>query len=77
VQAWQDIATQRLDRSRRTAKNLTAKAAGRLRLSRDDTAVTLFALTEPELFSTYTAGKRAANQYQAWLGDLLCRSLLD
>lgn len=73
---WQDIATQRVDRSRRTAKNLTAKAAGRLRLSRADTAVTLLTLTEPELFTTYTATNRTANQYETWLADILCRALL-
>jgi AcrR family transcriptional regulator len=77
AQAWHDIAAQRLDRSRRTAKNLAAKAGGHLRLSPDDTARTLLALTEPELFTTYTAGKRAPSQYQAWLADILCRSLLE
>lgn len=77
AQAWHDIAAQRLDRSRRTANSLAAKAAGHLRLSPDDTARTLLALTEPELFTSYTAGKRAPNQYQAWLADILCRSLLE
>jgi len=76
AQAWHDIAAQRVDRSRRTAKNLAGKAAGRLRLARDDTAVTLVALTEPELFTTYTTGNRTAHQYEAWLADILCRSLL-
>lgn len=77
ARAWHDIAAQRLDRSRRTAKNLTAKAPARLRLSRDDTARTLLALTEPELYTTYTAGNRTAAQYEAWLADLLCRALLN
>jgi AcrR family transcriptional regulator len=76
AQAWHDIAAQRVDRSRRTAKNLAGKAAGRLRLARDDTAVTLVALTEPELFTTYTTGNRTAHQYEEWLADILCRSLL-
>jgi AcrR family transcriptional regulator len=74
--AWHDVAAQRIDRSRRSAKSLTNKAASRLRLSRDDTALTLLALTEPELFTTYTAGNRTANQYEGWLADILCRSLL-
>jgi AcrR family transcriptional regulator len=73
---WQDIAAQRVNRSRRTAKNLTAKPSGRLRLSRGDTAVTLLALTEPELFTTYTASNRTASHYETWLADILCRSLL-
>ena len=77
AQAWLDIVAQRLDRSRRTAKNLTAKAPARLRLSRDDTALTLLALTEPELYTTYTAGNRTAAQYEAWLADVLCRALLN
>ena len=76
AQAWHDIAAQRLDRSRRTAKSLATKAADRLRLSRDDTALTLLALSEPELFTTYTAGHRTPDQYEAWLADILCRSLL-
>ena len=75
-QAWHDIAAQRRDRSRLTAKNLATKAGGRLRLSRDGTALTLLALSEPELFSTYTASNRTANQYEGWLADILCRSLL-
>jgi AcrR family transcriptional regulator len=77
AKAWQDIAAQRLQRSRRTAKSITGKAAGRLRVSRDEIVMTLWALTEPELFTTYTAGNRTADQYQTWLGDILCRSLLD
>lgn len=77
AQAWQDIAAQRLQRSRRTAKNLAAKATGRLRMSRNEIVMTLWALSEPELFTTYTAGDRTADQYQTWLSDILCRSLLD
>jgi AcrR family transcriptional regulator len=76
TQAWHDIAAQRLDRSRRTAKNLATKAAGRVRLSRNETALTLLALSEPELFTTYTAGNRTPNQYETWLADILCRTLL-
>ena len=76
AQAWHDIAAQRLDRSRRTAKSLATKAPDRLRLSRDDTALTLLALSEPELFTTYTTGHRTPDQYEAWLADILCRSLL-
>lgn len=75
--AWHDIAAQRSDRSRRSAKSLTIKAGDRLRLSRDETALSLLALTEPELFTTYTAGKRTAQQYERWLGGVLARALLD
>jgi TetR/AcrR family transcriptional regulator, regulator of autoinduction and epiphytic fitness len=77
AKAWRDIASHRRLRSRRTARNFVAKAGGRARLSADETAMTLLALTEPELFTTYTAGGRTANQYRAWLADLLCRALLE
>ncbi len=75
-EAWNDIATQRLQRGRQTAKSLASKAHGRLRLSHNETALTLSTLTEPELFATYTARGRTADQYASWLGDILQRSLL-
>jgi AcrR family transcriptional regulator len=75
-QAWHDIASQRVERSRRTARNLHAKAAARTRLSRNETAATLLALTEPELFNTFIAIGRTADQYETWVGDVLVRSLL-
>jgi AcrR family transcriptional regulator len=75
TQAWHDIASQRVERSRRTARNLHAKATAQTRLSRNETAVTLLALTEPELFTTFTA-ERTADEYETWLGDILVRSLL-
>ena len=52
------------------------QAADRLLVSRDEAAVTLWALTEPELFTTYTAWNRTTEQYETWLGSLLVRSLL-
>jgi AcrR family transcriptional regulator len=75
-QAWKDIAARRLTRGRRTAKNLAAKATDRLLVSQDEAAMTLWALTEPELFTTYTASNRTTEQYETWLGFLLTRSLL-
>jgi AcrR family transcriptional regulator len=77
TQAWNDIATQRLERGRRTAKSLFSKAPGRLRLPRTETAITLSTLTEPELFATYRGQDRTAAQYETWLGDLLQRALLE
>ena len=74
--AWNDIAAQRVERSRRTARTLSAKAGGQLLVSQDEAAVTLLALTEPELFTTYTASNRSTARYEAWLGNLLQRSLL-
>jgi AcrR family transcriptional regulator len=74
--AWDDIAAQRLQRSRRTAKNLIAKAGNSVRMPREEVAMTLWSLTEPELFATYTAGRGTPDQYETWLGDILCRALL-
>jgi AcrR family transcriptional regulator len=72
-----DIEVQRLARSRRTAKNLIAKAGARSRLPREELAITLCALTEPALFTAYTFNARNADQYERWLRDILCRSVLD
>ena len=33
-------------------------------------------LTEPELFTTFTANGKGADHYEAWLADILCRSTL-
>ena len=74
--AWEDIAAQRIARSRRTAANLVTKADERLRLGRDELALTLLTLTEPELYTTYTRTGRSADSYEAWLGDILCRTVL-
>jgi AcrR family transcriptional regulator len=74
--AWDDIATQRLARSRRTARNLMGKAAGRVDLPREEVALTLCTLTEPDLFLAYTSVGRTSDQYERWLGEILCRSLL-
>jgi AcrR family transcriptional regulator len=76
ARAWNDIAAQRLKRSRLTATSVIAKAGSQSRLSRDETALTLSALTEPELFTTFTAGARNPGHYETWLGDVLCRSIL-
>src|SRR5437762_349790 len=42
--AWDEIARQRRERSRQTAKNLITKARRQVRLSRGDAALTLYAL---------------------------------
>ncbi|HET9665344.1 MAG TPA: hypothetical protein VFP09_01250 [Desertimonas sp.] len=34
------------------------------------------ALSEPELFTTYTTSHRTPDQYEARLADILCRTLL-
>jgi AcrR family transcriptional regulator len=75
--AWRDVNKQRAARSRRTAKSLISKAAANVRLGQDEVAMTLLALTEPQLFLTYTGSGRTASRYEAWLSDLLCRSILE
>lgn len=74
--AWDDIASQRAHRSRLTAKNLVAKAGKGGRLAQADVAATLLALTEPELFTSQRSLKRTADAYEAWLADVLCRTIL-
>jgi AcrR family transcriptional regulator len=77
ARAWQDIAAQRVERSRATARTLQAKAGARLRRSRNETSMTLLVLTEPELFTTFMVSGRTADQYEGWLADVLVRSVLD
>jgi AcrR family transcriptional regulator len=74
--AWEDISAQRAERSRQTAADLMKKAKPRLRLSRDDIAITLATLTEPELFVTFTRAGRSADAYERWLADILDRTIL-
>ena len=49
----------------------------RARLGREDTALTLWTLTEPQLFATYTSSGRSPGHYESWLADVLSRALLD
>jgi AcrR family transcriptional regulator len=76
AQAWEAIEAQRRERSRMSAKRLHAKARRKARLSVNDTAITLLALTEPQLFAAFRAAGRSAESYEAWLADVLVRSLL-
>ncbi len=71
------IESARSDRARRTSRSLHGKAPARMRLSREETARTLLALTVPELFTSYTAAGGSTAGYERWLGDVLCRALLD
>jgi AcrR family transcriptional regulator len=73
---WEVIATRRLERSRRTAKSIMTKTT-HTRMKREDTALTLWSLTAPELFTTYLAGGRTPEHYERWLSDLLLRAILE
>jgi AcrR family transcriptional regulator len=74
--AWADIAAQRCTRSHRTAAELLAKAGGRARLDPRETALTLLALTRPELYTEQLGLGRTPDQYESWLADILIASLL-
>lgn len=74
--AWADFATRRRRRSHRTAAELLAKASDRARLNPQETAVTLLALTRPELYTEQLGLGRTPDQYETWLADILIASLL-
>jgi AcrR family transcriptional regulator len=74
--AWTDFASQRRARSHRTAAELLVKAGARARLNPEETAVTLLALTCPELYTEQLGLRRTADQYEGWLADVLIASLL-
>jgi AcrR family transcriptional regulator len=74
--AWTDFASQRRARSHRTAAELLVKAGARARLNPEETAVTLLALTRPELYTEQLGLRRTADQYEGWLADVLIASLL-
>jgi AcrR family transcriptional regulator len=74
---WEEISADRFRRSRRTAKRLVAKAGTRSRQPLETTALTLCSLTAVELYSAHVAADRTADQYERWLADVLCGSLLN
>lgn len=74
--AWAAFDTRRRRRSHRTAAALLAKAGGRARLDAEETAVTLLALTRPELYTEQLGLERTPDRYEAWLADILITSLL-
>jgi AcrR family transcriptional regulator len=73
---WEGIAADRLSRGRRSAKALVSKAGKGAAMSVDDTALTLLALTAPELYTAVTSVGRSATQYERWLAHVLTSSLL-
>jgi AcrR family transcriptional regulator len=73
---WTGIDADRLARARRTARSLLGKAPRRVRLGREETAVTLLTLTAAEVFTTHLATGRSAAQYERWLAHVLRAALL-
>ena len=73
---WKRVMEQRAGRARRTASRLLSRAGGRARLGPSETAVTLLALTAPELYTAQIEAGRTPAQYERWLGAVLTASLL-
>jgi len=73
---WEEIAADRLARGRRSAKALLSKAGKAAALGVDDTALTLLALTAPELSTAVISVGRSPAQYERWLAHVLTTSLL-
>lgn len=76
AEVWARVNDERLVRSRTSARRLVAKADGRARLSVEDSALTLYAFTDPNLYATVTATRRSPKKYEAWLVGVLRSSLL-
>ena len=73
---WRRVTDQRVARSRRTASRLVSRAGRRARFGVPETAVTLMALTAPELYTVQIEAGRSPAQYERWLGTVLRASLL-
>jgi AcrR family transcriptional regulator len=73
---WKRVNDQRVARSRRTASRLVSRAGERARFGASETAVTLMALTAPELYTVQIEARRTPAQYERWLGAVLTASLL-
>jgi AcrR family transcriptional regulator len=73
---WETVSSQRVDRSRRTARRFVRRAGPRARSSVEQTALTLLSLTAPELCTTHIEMGRRPDQYERWLGDTLVATLL-
>ena len=73
---WRRVTDQRVARSRRTASRLVSRAGRRARFSVSETAMTLMALTAPELYTVQIEAGRSPAQYERWLDAMLRASLL-
>ena len=59
------------------ALSVQCKTTSRLSAQSCRDGVLVLRASEPELFTAFATGKRTADQYETWLGDVLCRSLLE
>jgi AcrR family transcriptional regulator len=76
ARTWEEVSADRFRRSRRTAKRLVAKAGQSARLNVEETALTLWSLTGPELHTVHIRAGRTPDQYERWLAHVLLSSLL-
>ncbi len=73
---WNGVIEQRAARAQQTASRLLSRAGDHARFGAPETAVTLLALTAPELYTTQIAAGRTPAQYERWLAAVLTASLL-
>lgn len=73
---WQRVIRQRALRAERTATALISRAGHRARFSTSETAMTLQALTAPELYTAQREAGRAPDEYEHWLAAVLTACLL-
>jgi AcrR family transcriptional regulator len=74
---WRRVGDERAARARVTAARLVERAGPRARFSASETAVTLLALTAPELYTAQLDAGRTPRQYERWLRAVLVASLLE
>jgi AcrR family transcriptional regulator len=75
-QMWQRVMQQRAARAARTAAALVPRAGRHARFNAAETAVTLQALTAPELYTAQIQAGRTPTQYERWLAAVLTATLL-
>jgi AcrR family transcriptional regulator len=75
-QIWHGVNQQRATRAEWTAAALISRAERRARFSAYETAVTLQALTAPELYTAQSEAGRTPVEYERWLTAVLTASLL-
>ena len=76
ARVWKQVTEDRAARSRKTARKLVTRAAGRARFGTAETTVTLLALSAPELYTSQLDAGRTPAQYERWLEAVLSGSLL-
>jgi AcrR family transcriptional regulator len=76
ARTWEEISSRRMDRSRRSARELVKRAGSHARVGVERTAITLWSLTAPELYTAHIEAGRRPDRYEQWLADTLEAALL-